>query len=468
EKQVITGLPQAAVRESIERIRRAINNSGHPFHAHRLLIHLAPASVKKDGPALDLPIAIGLLRATGSIVEDRHRDYLIAGELALDGRLRPIRGGLAMAMLASELGKAGVVLPIENVREASVVEGIDVIGVGHLQQAVGFLNGQDLIEPFAGREESVDRPAEHVVDFADVKGQESVKRALTIACAGSHNVLLIGPPGTGKSMLSKRIPTILPPLTRAESLETTRIYSAIGLLDHGVSLLTERPVRTPHHSATAQALVGGGSVPRPGECSLAHHGVLFLDELPEFSRSVLEMLRQPMEDGVVTIARVHGSQRFPAEFMLVAAMNPSEDGHGADAKSTAKYMARLSGPLLDRIDIHVEVPAVPHDELAKRKPGTDSATMRDNVLGVRSIQADRQAGLPNARLSGRQLDELAPLDDTAALMLKQAMDDMGLSARAYDKVRRVARTIADVDGSKDVTADHIAEAVQYRLLDRRF
>lgn len=471
ERTTIVGLPQAAVKESIDRVRRAILNSGYAFPGHQLLINLAPADVKKEGPALDLPIAIGLLRASRSIETDRHRDFLIAGELALDGRVRKIKGALSMALLARQKGLRGVILPQDNCREAAVVEGIEVYPVSTLSQAVSFLNEQLPLEPYELDGEPYQASAlSTALDFADVRGQETVKRAITIACAANHNLLMIGPPGTGKSMLAQRIPGILPPLTRNESLETTRIYSAMGLLPDGVALMDERPVRTPHHSATAQSLIGGGSIPRPGEVSMAHHGVLFLDELPEFSRHVLETLRQPLESGEVTIARVHGSIKFPARFMLVAAMNPTASGYATnDARARDRYMAKLSGPLLDRIDIHIEVPAVPYRELTSRRPGTDSATMRQQVMQAREIQRRRFGDdTTNARMDARQLKQHADLSDSCLLLMKQALDEMGLSARAYDKVRRVARTIADLEGAEHINENHLAEAVQYRLLDRRF
>jgi magnesium chelatase family protein len=498
----LVGLAETAVKESVSRIQAALRNSGFRWPGPKVTINLAPADVRKDSAAFDLPIALAVMLAGGMFASEKVGDYLIVGELALDGRVRAVKGSLATAMLARQLHRRGVICPADNAAEAAVVEGVEVIAVNFLTEAVGFLTDELPIEATnVNLEEVFAAESRYDVDFSDVRGQESAKRALTVAAAGHHNILMIGPPGSGKTMLAKRIPTILPPLTPEESLETTRIYSARGLLAPGQSLLAIRPVRMPHHSASSAALVGGGAIPQPGEISLAHHGVLFLDELPEFSRPTLEMVRQPLEDRCVTIPRVHATLKFPASIMLVAAMNPCPCGYFTDPKRPCKcspimierYLSRISGPLIDRIDIHIEVPPVAWRTLRAEGPsagGADSATMRQQVVRAREIQRKRFAQLPiedpgrdqpsqgdpvaaegatitNASMPSRQVRRFCRLDAAGESLLKQAMTELGLSARAHDKVLRIARTIADIEGSDAIQAHHLAEAVQYRRLDRR-
>jgi magnesium chelatase family protein len=477
---VIVGLPDTAVKESQHRVITAVNNSAFKYPFGRVTINLAPADVKKEGPSFDLPMALGVLEASEQMHLHHLDDYWVVGELALNGEVRPVKGALAIALSARRHRKKGLILPAANAPEAGVVAGLDVYPVRHLREAAEFLAEQKKIEPvrldpkqILGEFDTI----EH--DFADVKGQEHVKRAIEVAVAGGHNVLMIGPPGSGKSMLAKRISGICPPLTLDEALETTKIHSVCGLLTPEQAMVTRRPFRSPHHTISEAGLVGGTATPSPGEVSLAHHGVLFLDELPEFRRGALEVLRQPLEDGTVTISRAAGSMTFPAQFMLVAAMNPSPGSGGfgdvergrASATAIRKYLNKISGPLLDRIDIHVEVPAVKHETLLRPGAAESSAEIRTRVVRAREIQQERFAAKRkvrcNAQMSAKDIKSFVPLDAESEGLLRMALTELSLSARAYDRILKVSRTIADLAGAEKVDATHLSEAIQYRTLDRQ-
>jgi len=472
------GLPEGAVRESKDRVKAALKNSGYHFPTDRITVNLAPADVKKEGSGFDLPIAIGILTATGLIPHSALTSHLVIGELSLDGSIRPIKGALSMAIMARELGLKGIYLPAENAIEAAVVDGIDVYPSSALSQLVQCLNGMERISPIEIDRDHIVEQIDYDVDFSDVCGQENVKRALEIAAAGGHNLLMIGPPGAGKTMLAQRLSTVIPGLTFEESLETSKVYSVVGLMPKGQGLITTRPFRAPHHTVSDAGLIGGGQTPKPGEVSMAHNGVLFLDEMPEFRKNVLEVLRQPMESGVVTISRANSTVTYPANFILVGAMNPCPCGFFGDLKRECtcsyreirRYRRRISGPLMDRIDIHVDVPSVPFKDLTGVSQGQPSSEIRRRVLVARKIQEERLFKTrihTNAMMNSRQIRRFCQIDEKSNALLEMAMEKFGLSARALSRILKISRTIADLAGCQDIEQAHIAEAIQYRSLDRK-
>ena len=479
-KFFLVGLPDSAVKESHERIISALQVNGYRFPSRQIVVNMAPADIRKEGSAYDLPLAIGILASAGEVSEEKLSRYLIMGELSLDGSLQPIKGALPIAISARSQGYEGFILPKQNAREAAVVNNLHVYGVENIKEVIEFFNGERELEPTIvnTREEFFQHQSNFPYDFADVKGQESVKRALEIAAAGGHNVIMIGAPGSGKSMMAKRLPSILPPLSLSESLETTKIHSVAGKLSKNDSLIATRPFRSPHHTISQVAMVGGGSNPQPGEISLAHNGLLFLDELPEFNRSVLEVLRQPLEDRHISISRAKYSLDYPASFMLVASMNPCPCGYYnhptkacvCNPGQVHRYLNRISGPLLDRFDIQIEIVPVPFEKMAEQRPAESSETIRNRVIKARKIQEERFAQHPgiycNAQMESKLLHQYALPDEKGLNLLRTAMTRLNLSARAYDRILKVARTIADLEGSKEILSHHLGEAISYRNLDR--
>lgn len=476
----LVGLPDNAVKESHQRIISALQVSGYKMPTTNLIINMAPADIKKEGAAYDLPLAIGIMAAAEKIKADKLPRYMLMGELSLDGTLQPIKGVLPMAIKARELGFEGLIVPAANAREAAVVNKLTVYGANNLKEVLRFFNNEITLEPTIvnTREEFYAQQSSFDFDFDEVKGQENVKRALEVAAAGSHNILLIGAPGSGKSMLAKRLPSILPPLSLAESLETTKIHSVAGKLNGHGGLISVRPFRSPHHTISTVAMTGGGSYPQPGEISLAHNGILYLDELPEFQRQVLEVLRQPLEDRKISVSRIRFNVEYPANFMLVASMNPCPCGYYTHPTKACvcspgqvqKYLNRISGPLLDRIDLQIEVIPVPFEKMADLQPGEPSAVIRERVIRARQIQEQRYAGLPgvhsNAQMNSKLLHLFAQPDERGLQLLKTAMNRLNLSARAYDRILKVSRTIADLEGAEQIQSHHLAEAIGYRNLDR--